>query len=560
MHIFEKHPIIFQKPKMLAHSSWETHVPFAFFLVSILQPKMIVELGVFSGQSYCAFCQAVKYLKLNTQCFGIDTWKGDSMIGSYSEAVFEKINKYNQLLYSDFSQLLRMPFNEALNQFRDESIDLLHIDGSHTYQDVKNDFESWLPKMSKRGVILFHDTFIKDQEFGVWKLWEEISPKYPSFEFHHGCGLGVLVVGKEVNLEFVQFVKEANSSRIIQKIFNSLGELVLSQRIIKDSKKTLSDLGSTKIAILRKIIKFIIPRRSLRRKILNYTKTLITQFQKNIPEPYLETFKSLNSMPFPQSKHKKKCAIFVMVKNEEIFLPIWLKYYSRYFDAADIYVFDHNSTDGSIQKCLKEFSFNVIPLRYPLSFDHDWFKFVASNAQKKLLKHYEYVIFTDVDEIILPNPQTHKGLDDYLLKLKKPYVRCVGYELIHVSSKENPFDSSKSILSQRKFWSFSELYNKTLISKQPIHWTSGFHDVHYLNLKVEEDLLLIHLHRLDFETCRKKTFERARLWWCYKDIANNDGWQNRLIDPDEFNCYYEGFPDELKITEIPDEIRSCNLF
>jgi|GEM_PF-5459631 len=45
---------------------------------------------------------------------------------------------------------------------------------------VKHDFENWIKKMSNRGVILLHDTQVRRDEFGVWKLWEELSKKYPS--------------------------------------------------------------------------------------------------------------------------------------------------------------------------------------------------------------------------------------------------------------------------------------------------------------------------------------------------------------------------------------------
>jgi len=55
-----------------------------------------------------------------------------------------------------------------------------------------------LPKASSRGLMLIHDINVREQDFGVWRCWEELSAKYPSFAFLHCHGLGVAWVGTEV--------------------------------------------------------------------------------------------------------------------------------------------------------------------------------------------------------------------------------------------------------------------------------------------------------------------------------------------------------------------------
>ena len=64
-------------PDYLDISAWIEHIPFAFWIVEVLKPKTVVELGVHNGVSYFSFCQAVKTLNADTACYGIDTWKGD---------------------------------------------------------------------------------------------------------------------------------------------------------------------------------------------------------------------------------------------------------------------------------------------------------------------------------------------------------------------------------------------------------------------------------------------------------------------------------------------------
>src|ERR1044072_7857125 len=99
----------------------------------------------------------------------------------------------------------------ACQHFRDGEIDLLHLDGEHTLEAVSHDFESWLPKLSKRGVVILHDTNERQTDFGVWRLWETLSEHYPSFEVPYGHGLGVLVIGREPPQQLCEFIDAMRS-------------------------------------------------------------------------------------------------------------------------------------------------------------------------------------------------------------------------------------------------------------------------------------------------------------------------------------------------------------
>jgi hypothetical protein len=176
---------------------WVGHIPFAFWLVEALRPRVVVELGVHSGNSYCAFLQAVQSLELTSQCYGIDHWRGDEHSDHYDDDVYAELCSYHDPLYGTFSSLIRATFEEALLYVADGSVDLLHIDGFHTYEAVAKDFSDWLPKVSSRGVVLFHDINVRERAFGVWRFWEEIAARYQTFAFVHSHGLGVAYVGSD---------------------------------------------------------------------------------------------------------------------------------------------------------------------------------------------------------------------------------------------------------------------------------------------------------------------------------------------------------------------------
>lgn len=179
-------------PRRMAFSTWVDHLPFAYDLVGALRPESIVELGTQTGVSYFCFCQSAVEQAVATRAYAVDTWKGDGHTAEYDESVWEAVRAHNEEHYGGFSTLLRMYFHEALTRFQDESIGLLHIDGFHTYEAVRGDFESWYPKVRPGGIVLFHDIAARLMDFGAWRYWGELEQSHETFWFKHGYGLGVL--------------------------------------------------------------------------------------------------------------------------------------------------------------------------------------------------------------------------------------------------------------------------------------------------------------------------------------------------------------------------------
>jgi glycosyltransferase involved in cell wall biosynthesis len=240
------HPICLSSPRRtVPFLSWRQHVPFAMLLVDVLKPRSIVELGVHYGDSYCAFCQAVAELRLGTACYGVDTWKGDPHASFYGPEVLADLAAHHDPLYGSFSHLIQSTFDEALQHFSDGAIDILHIDGYHTYKAVKHDFEVWLPKVSLRGVILLHDINEKQLDFGVWRLWDEVKTKYPHFEFFHSHGLGIVAVGERPPEE-LSWLFEADEKRAaaIRNFFFCLGDRLTDKTTLSPKRESVAAGGS----------------------------------------------------------------------------------------------------------------------------------------------------------------------------------------------------------------------------------------------------------------------------------------------------------------------------
>jgi hypothetical protein len=164
----------------------------------------------------------VRRLGIEAKCTAIDTWAGDEHAGFYGGDVFDRVRE--EARHYPFAVLMQSTFDAAKSSFPEGSIDLLHIDGRHFYEDVRHDWDTWRPMLSERGVALFHDTRVYKKGFGVYQLWAEINGKYPSFEFHHGNGLGVLGVGAHFTPPVQALLSaNANEATAIRRAYYRLG-------------------------------------------------------------------------------------------------------------------------------------------------------------------------------------------------------------------------------------------------------------------------------------------------------------------------------------------------
>lgn len=242
---------------------------------------------------------------------------------------------------------------------------------------------------------------------------------------------------------------------------------------------------------------------------------------------------------------KSQLAAFTIVQNEDCFLDTWVSHYSKHIDKKDLYILNHNSSMpaslDSLEKA-KAAGVNIVPVHRLHSFDHEWLRTTVCQFQYFLLKSYSVVMFSECDELIMPRPSVYKdGLRSYVLnclETKSSVVRCKGYSVEHSPSEEPSIDFTKPLMAQRAYWRETSMYDKPVVASRPCNWTIGFHNLSSVNLPVDNNLLLIHLHRLDYNYCKAAHCEKATRNWNPYDVANNYGKQNSLHEGQPFDEWF----------------------
>jgi hypothetical protein len=151
---------------------WVRSVELSWLYLIASTMNSIVEIGSWRGRSTDA---------LLSGCAGtvwaIDHFKGsknerndlhqEATEKDISKIFLENVGHYKNL------KLLKMDSLEAVKRFEDKSVDMVFIDGAHTYREVKSDIKAWLPKTKK--LICGHDYDGKGVKRAVDEIFDDVN-------------------------------------------------------------------------------------------------------------------------------------------------------------------------------------------------------------------------------------------------------------------------------------------------------------------------------------------------------------------------------------------------
>lgn len=116
----------------------------------------ILEIGAYIGASATCFAYAIKESG-HGRLYCIDTWNNDAMSEGIRDTYAEFLS--NTKPYSQFITPVRGFSTDVVAEISDltESLDLLFIDGDHSYEGVKADWEAYKHFLKPGSVVVFHD-------------------------------------------------------------------------------------------------------------------------------------------------------------------------------------------------------------------------------------------------------------------------------------------------------------------------------------------------------------------------------------------------------------------
>jgi hypothetical protein len=231
-----------------------------------------------------------------------------------------------------------------------------------------------------------------------------------------------------------------------------------------------------------------------------------------------------------------------MVYNERVNLPIWIRYYREAVPSAALFVIDHASDDGSTDHML-----GVSKLPLPRREVDEWSRTsLINHLQQALLQFYDLFIYTDCDELIVPDPANYPSLEAHLTAQRYEYASPVGLTLVHLTDMEAPIDLTKPLLTQRRYCQFQATMCKPLITRVPLKWEPGFHACDK-PIHVDQGLYMFHTKAVDKDLALNRLRVTRSLPWSQEAIEASHGQHHRYGDErflqeffrDRINSYHQ---------------------
>ena len=144
--------------------------------VERLKPAIVVEIGFGRGGTCWAWSKIGSVTNLICIDLPEGPWGGEGFARTSATLQYIRDNSFPELSFIGGDSKDKKVYEKLEEVIGDEQIDFLMIDGDHSYEGVKKDYEIFSRKVRKGGLIAFHDICEHSVESGceVKKFWDEL--------------------------------------------------------------------------------------------------------------------------------------------------------------------------------------------------------------------------------------------------------------------------------------------------------------------------------------------------------------------------------------------------
>ena len=153
---------------------WNSYGAIFQELISEKRPDTIIEVGTWLGASAINMAKIIKQLGLNTKIYCVDTWLGAEEFWTWAKETYERNlnfkNGYPQIYFDFLSNVVKHQVQDVITPIPNTShigsrilkhynikADLIYIDGSHDYSDVKQDINDFRELLNPNGIMFGDD-------------------------------------------------------------------------------------------------------------------------------------------------------------------------------------------------------------------------------------------------------------------------------------------------------------------------------------------------------------------------------------------------------------------
>ncbi len=260
----------------------------------------------------------------------------------------------------------------------------------------------------------------------------------------------------------------------------------------------------------------------------------------------------------------KTCAVLTMAYEDYLFLERFVDYYTRQIGRENIYILSHGN-DPRHREIAAGANVIAIP-RDPHLDGFDRRRWTAlSMFASGLSQFYRWVLTTDVDEMVLLDPEAGDTLASYLdtaypdMATAPVSVAPFALELIHKPELEpEPIEPGVPILSRRRIYRPSPNYSKPCLTRGIVRFTPGGHANTLGPRTLSDDLYLLHLRFFDREYITARLNLRAdqvmAMDWIPEDSRKAHGWMRSL---DEYldACNWRMRGEDIRLEPMREQMR-----